>query len=418
MNQEEKTSMQDSGIPFAVTRPLADMAIPDYELPAHRLSVPSEDSMDDKASAGILLPRQAEALSGASAGRLWAEDMVGEAVASPEALLVFEPSGGPALALGQAESDRLLAGWEASCDEGRPGVPTRSAGLSPERVSALAAGYETDFAADGSASASEAVRSALSDDGTRRDSTAVAGEPDKLEGTTGDDRLTLASDGTWGTYHVARWNGGTAFKVSLAGRNRFYDVVAGNGGYDRLFLPEGDNALLFSDRLSKTPDGADGSARFTGIEEIVGNSGDDLIDLTAAGGGTSEGVLIKGGDGNDHLWGGNGSDVFFGDKGNDDLRGGQGEDIYLFGVNWGQDTVIDNGGYLIFDSSFQNKLALTQISGGTHISAGSNSVDLNWYIGQDDIYYADVQELYGYTSELIKQVVETEVLPPDVNPDF
>ena len=220
-------------------------------------------------------------------------------------------------------------------------------------------------------------------------------------GTTGDDIFNLTPDSAWGTYHVAQWNGGE-YAVDLVGFNRFYDAVSGNGGYDAVQLPNGDNGLLYSDLLSPVAAGAVASARFSGIAEIVGNSGKDVIDLTDAAGGYAGDVLLKGGAGDDHLWAGKGDDILVGGTGNDDLRGGAGDDLYLFGENWGRDTILDDGGTLVFDNALKDKLSFSATGDGTRITDGTNAVELTWQISASEVVYADVSELVKLRRDTIK----------------
>jgi Ca2+-binding RTX toxin-like protein len=225
--------------------------------------------------------------------------------------------------------------------------------------------------------------------------------PELLVGSPGDDVFSMIPDGTWGTFHVARWNGGTE-TVSLAGRNRFYDALEGVGGYDVVALPEGDNALLYNDLLSPSAMNAEASARLAGISEIRGNSGNDVIDLTADGGCYTGDLLLKSGAGNDHLWAGSCEDVLIGGTGNDDLRGGSGDDIYLFGLEWGQDKVVDGWGILVFDNALQGKLTINTNGDGSLISDGVNTVTVSWQVDAGDVVFADVGELEGYRRDTIK----------------
>jgi hypothetical protein len=226
--------------------------------------------------------------------------------------------------------------------------------------------------------------------------------PALAQGTQGDDMFRLAASGKWGTYHVARWNGGTEI-VSIANFNRFSDALDGKGGYDAVALPDGDNALIFHDLLSSKASGANASARLTGISEIRGGSGSDVIDLTAAQGGSYQNdILLLGGAGDDHLWAGSGDDILIGGVGSDDLRGGAGNDTYLFGTDWGQDTLLDDGGTLVFDNSFKDKLAFGNSGDGTVISDDRNSVTVSWQVNPGDVVYADVNELSSMRLNTIK----------------
>jgi len=69
-----------------------------------------------------------------------------------------------------------------------------------------------------------------------------------------------------------------------------------------------------------------------------GGPGNDII----IGGGLND--VLEGGDGNDTLQGGNGDDSIEGGIGDDILQGGAGNDTYIFGDNFGDDTLTDSGG--------------------------------------------------------------------------
>lgn len=64
----------------------------------------------------------------------------------------------------------------------------------------------------------------------------------------------------------------------------------------------------------------------SGNDTIEGTDGNDYIDGLA---------------GNDNLYGGAGDEILIGNSGNDHLVGGEGSDTYIFGTDWGHDT-IDN----------------------------------------------------------------------------
>jgi len=218
-----------------------------------------------------------------------------------------------------------------------------------------------------------------------------------VQGSTADDVFALSPNGEWGTKHVAFWNGKDE-KIRICGRQRYYDAFDGAGGYDVIQLAAGDNALLFADLLSPSATDANAAARLANISEIRGGDGRDVIDMTAAAGGYAGDLLLKGGGGDDHLWSGDGGDVLIGGNGNDDLRGGAGKDIYLFGAGWGNDTIVDDGGTLVFDNALQGKLTVS----GNVITDGTNSVTVNWSVSDADIVFADVGELSEYRRNTIK----------------
>jgi hypothetical protein len=75
---------------------------------------------------------------------------------------------------------------------------------------------------------------------------------------------------------------------------------------------------------------------------IAATAGDDhLLGRTA---GSTKGVELDGGAGNDWLEGGAGGDILFAGKGDDILQGASGADTYVFARGDGQDVILDLGG--------------------------------------------------------------------------
>lgn len=176
------------------------------------------------------------------------------------------------------------------------------------------------------------------------------------------------SNGVWtGNYaaeHQGRFNGwsGTGQQVMLTGKNRISDIFTGAAADDNLLLLTDDangDALILDDIFSPVaPTAAAVQARFSRIREIRAGAGEDVIDLTSNRiAYTGNGLKIYGGGGNDTIWANNGTnilcggagndsitgafgdDIISGGAGNDTLHGGGGEDVFVFGENWGIDTV-------------------------------------------------------------------------------
>ena len=172
-------------------------------------------------------------------------------------------------------------------------------------------------------------------------------------------------NGTWSSSYQARhvgcmgtWESGTDEIVELEGMNRILDTFTGSNDASVLVLtddPNGD-ALFLDDIYSAFPEGQ--QARLSRLDEIRTGAGNDLVDMTSQrfvyqG----NGVLIRGGDGNDTIWAGCGNTVLLGDAGddrlvgspskdvlsggagNDSLQGGGGEDIFCFCAEWGEDII-------------------------------------------------------------------------------
>lgn len=89
-------------------------------------------------------------------------------------------------------------------------------------------------------------------------------------------------------------------------------------------------------------------------DEIFGEGGNDLINSY---GGND---YLDGGSGNDTLFAGYGDDFIDGGTGNDILWGEGGNDVYIFGKNFGQDTVYNDGvgknekGIIFFKENWKN----------------------------------------------------------------
>ncbi|AQZ34165.1 heme peroxidase [Pseudomonas sp. LPH1] len=96
------------------------------------------------------------------------------------------------------------------------------------------------------------------------------------------------------------------------------DVLRGQGGDDELHGLDGNDTLH-------------GGA---GADRLFGGLGDDML----FGDGGND--ILDGGDGDDTLDGGAGNDIMIGGAGNDTLYASQGNNIFMFGPNFGNDTII------------------------------------------------------------------------------
>lgn len=166
-------------------------------------------------------------------------------------------------------------------------------------------------------------------------------------------------DGTWG---------GTLEIVSLTGKNRFSTVFTGSDDATTLFLTDDANGDAFFLEDIYTANGSD--ARIRKMSEIQAGAGDDIVDLTSVRYAyeehASKQLTIRGGDGNDILWGNAGHNIMFGDDGNDKIYGGSDNDVLIGGT--GNDTMLGGGGDDIFcyGSSFDwGNDSITQLAGGT-----------------------------------------------------
>jgi len=181
------------------------------------------------------------------------------------------------------------------------------------------------------------------------------------------DTVTLTADGVWGSRYSATHMSdassvGTNERVSIAGKNRYEDVIWGEDGYDKVLLSDEADVLVVEDRYSgyntQALVNSTGTAlnthasRVSGFEEVFAGGGDDVIDFTSVAYASvvSNGIKIYGEAGNDVLWashgndvldGGDGDDILNGGVGDDTLTGGTGADIYEFTATSGHDTITD-----------------------------------------------------------------------------
>jgi Ca2+-binding RTX toxin-like protein len=181
------------------------------------------------------------------------------------------------------------------------------------------------------------------------------------------DTVTLTADGVWGSRYSATHMSdassvGTNERVSIAGKNRYEDVIWGEDGYDKVLLSDEADVLVVEDRYSGYNTQAlvnstgtalnTHAARVSGFEEVFAGGGDDVIDFTSVAYASvvSNGIKIYGEAGNDVLWashgndvldGGDGDDILNGGVGDDTLTGGTGADIYEFTATSGHDIITD-----------------------------------------------------------------------------
>ncbi len=170
---------------------------------------------------------------------------------------------------------------------------------------------------------------------------------DFLEGDAGSDVLVLESSEAFTSGFYA-WNvsgsfqSGTDEYVSVAGKNRFADVLNGGGDFDTVELTEADDALFLHDSfsdfhqdvaLSADFQGRQGAQRIEDIERILAGAGDDVVDLTSPDYSlTGQNILVDGGDGADVLWGSDANETILGGAGDDDLFGGSGSNVLTGGA--------------------------------------------------------------------------------------
>ena len=168
----------------------------------------------------------------------------------------------------------------------------------------------------------------------------------------------VSADDVWTAKYQAK-NMVTGETASITGKNRIRDTFTGSDA-NILYLSDTSNgdALFMDDIYSEFGD----AARLNNIREIRAGAGDDVVDVTTeryAGipGVAVNGMTVRGGAGDDVIWGSGYNQKMFGDDGNDwivgsaaddviaggagndTLAGGGGSDTFAFGGNWGADTV-------------------------------------------------------------------------------
>ena len=137
----------------------------------------------------------------------------------------------------------------------------------------------------------------------------------------------------------------------------------------------------------------------SGNNYVYGNSKDDILngedgDDRIYGGNGND--TLDGGNGKDYLYGENGDDILIGGSGNDYLNGSRGNDTYVFGKNWGVDSIYNYDSYRINDDSkdiieFKDGIKLSDLSFSSNsnydliITQGNNKIIAEYALG--DNYY-------------------------------
>ena len=220
----------------------------------------------------------------------------------------------------------------------------------------------------------------------------------------------------WGN---KQWSG-TNEQLTLAGKNKLANVWRGSSDANVLLMSDSSNGdALFMDDIYSA---LGSQARVAGIDEIRAGAGDDIIDMTSQRFDYSgDGIWIYGGDGNDTVWANKGSNIIFGDAGNDrviggsgddviaggsgsdSMHGGGGNDIFVFGGNWGKDTVeqLENGNITLWfeEGSLDcwNAETLTYTDGNNRVQViGVDSEKISLKFGSDDS--AEYEELVSHNA--------------------
>ncbi|MDD6161241.1 MAG: calcium-binding protein, partial [Campylobacteraceae bacterium] len=170
------------------------------------------------------------------------------------------------------------------------------------------------------------------------------------------------------------------------------DTINGGSGNDRLYGGNGDDVL----------NGDDGN------DTLYGESGNDTL---------------NGGNGNDVLYGNNGNDTLNGGKGNDYLNGGRGSDTYIFGKDWGVDTISNYDSYKITDNSsdtihFKDGIKASDLKFSSNsrydliITQGENKITANYALDKDERYNIN-KIVFDDNSELSFNEIKLLAAPKD-----
>ena len=186
----------------------------------------------------------------------------------------------------------------------------------------------------------------------------------------------------WGMGYCAR-NAITGETALVTRKNRIRDTFSGSDtDANILFLTDSvrGDALFLDDVYSEFGD----DARLDLIREIRCGAGGDVIDMTSDSYSAGlAGLTVRGGSGNDVLWGANGGNLLFGDDGwdriiggagddiiaggtgDDTLNGGGGSDLFVFGGNWGDDSVtqINGGSIALWFLNDEAQISVSELDG-------------------------------------------------------
>ena len=227
-----------------------------------------------------------------------------------------------------------------------------------------------------------------------------------------DDLFFAAANGTWSQIYYARhvgsvgetWSGTGEF-VSANGKGRIQNLFFGSADPNVLCLTDGENgdAIFLDDVYTELPETVEANtARLLQIHEIRAGAGDDIVDMTSQQFEyIGDGILIRGGDGNDVLWANKGNNTLFGDEGNDRLVGASGDDLIAGGI--GDDRMHGGGGNDIF--TFCEKWGadtVEQLARGSVTLWFASGELANWHA--DTLTYTD-----GDNSVTVKGVTAEQV---------
>lgn len=236
--------------------------------------------------------------------------------------------------------------------------------------------------------------------GLEGDDTLNAGEGDDfVVGGEGADDINAGA----GSDHI--WAGDGDLGNDTIDGGEGHDIMGGGAGDDSLVGGEG-NDTAFGGSGADTLDlgtGQDVAWAGDGNDSLSGGDDDDIF-----GGGTGNDTLsgdlgndtiyafsgydeVFGGDGGDFIYAGTDNDTIYGGEGNDQMFGGDGDDIYVIGLNHGQDSI---GGFLTKGNDVINldllpvsnfsQLTISQSGADALVGTGSGTI-LLWNTEASDI---------------------------------
>lgn len=214
----------------------------------------------------------------------------------------------------------------------------------------------------------------------------------------------------WNALYQAQ-NTVTGDIAEIAGKNRIRDTFSGSASdANILYLSDTANgdALFMDDIYSEFGD----VARLGLIREVRAGEGDDVVDMTSDKYSAElADMTVRGGSGDDVIWGAAGGNSLFGDEGNDriagntgddliaggggddTLAGGGGNDLFAFGENWGADVVSQSAGGTVALWFFEDQSQITaQDAGGDAVftnAAGSSVTVKNLTLADLTVHYGD-----------------------------
>ncbi len=246
---------------------------------------------------------------------------------------------------------------------------------------------------------------------------------------------TVSANDLWSSRYQAK-NTVTGEVASITGKNRIRDTFTGSDSdANILYLSDCNNgdALFMDDIYSEYGD----AARLSLIREIRAGAGADVVDMTSDRY-TAElaGMTVRGGAGNDVLWGAEGGNRLFGDAGNDRITGGTGDDliaggagddklaggggndIFAFGGNWGADVISQSAGGTVTlwfetgDLFHWDEATLTYTDGANSVRFSGVSVDqITLKFGDDgSALFKEYAASGSFLESTAESVFETEAM--------